>query len=126
MLRLEDLFPQESEGSEDSFPQEYDGVEDPCPQESDGPAQLSRVFIPSVVPLFLLFPFQYFSWGPAGGRRRGFAGAKAFGTADQTAVREPYDFAVSQAHVAGVAGQLDFLSFASPAFPCSRSPARPG
>ena len=123
MLRLEDPFPQEYEGSENSFPQEYEGIEDPCPQESDGPAQLSRVFI---LPVGLLFWVQYFSWGPAGGRRWGFAGAKAFGTADQTAVREPYDFAVSEAHVAGGAGQLDFLSFASSAFPCSRSPARPG
>ena len=94
MLRLEDPFPQEYEGSEDPFPQEYEGIEDPCPQESDGPAQLSRVFI---LPVGLLFWVQYFSWGPAGGRRWGFAGAKAFGTADQTAVREPYDFAVSEA-----------------------------
>ena len=82
MLRLEDLFPQESEG-----------VEDPFPQGPEGPAQLSRGFIS---PAVLLFPLQYFSWGPVGGRR-GFAGAKAFGTADQTAVREPYDFAVSEA-----------------------------
>ena len=34
-----------------------------------------------------------------------FAGVKAFGRVGQTAVREPYDFAVSRADVAGGAGQ---------------------
>ena len=87
-------------------------LEDPFPQGPEGPAQLSRVFIP---PVGLLLPLQYFSWGPAGGRRRGFAGAKAFGTSDQTSVREPYDFAVAEAHIAGVAGQPDLSSFV---FPC--------
>ena len=89
---------------EDPFPQESEGIEEPFPQGSEGPAQLSRGFILSVG---LLFPLQYFSWGSAG--RRGVAGAKAFGTADRTAVRQPYDFAVSEAHVAGGVGQLDFL-----------------
>ena len=98
MLGLEDPFLQEYEGVEDPFPQGTEEVEDLFPQGTEGPAQLSRGFISPAVSLFSL---GYFSWGPAGGRRRWFAGAKAFGTADRTAVRELYDFAVAEAHVAG-------------------------